>query len=227
MKGYRQFCPVAKAAEILTERWTPLIVRELLCGSRRFNDLRRGVPLMSPALLSKRLKSLESAGIIERRSPGGSSEYQLTPAGEELRPIVETLGVWGQRWARRELTREDLDAGLLMWDVHRGLAADRLPQGRTVIHFELTDAPRAKRRWWLVANDGDVELCLSDPGHDVDLYVITDVKTMTQVWMGDIKVDRAVANELIELHGSPQLARRIGSWLGRSFFAGVERPRHR
>jgi DNA-binding HxlR family transcriptional regulator len=122
-KGYGQFCPVAKASEIFGERWTPLIMRELLCGSYRFNDLRRGVPLMSPSLLSQRLKTLERAGIVERRpDPENKSyEYHLTQAGQELRPVIELLGVWGQRWARKRVEPGDLDPSLLMWDIHRRL----------------------------------------------------------------------------------------------------------
>ena len=116
MSTYGQFCPVAMASEVLTERWTPLVIRELLCGSTRFNDLRRGVPLMSPSLLSKRLKTLERVGVIERRVGSGAQavEYVLTPAGEELRPIIESMGVWGQRWARADVGARQMDASLLM-----------------------------------------------------------------------------------------------------------------
>src|SRR3954453_45254 len=127
MATYGQFCPVAMAAEVLTERWTPLIVRELLCGSTRFNDLRRGVPLMSPSLLSKRLKTLERVGVVER----DGADYRLTPAGGELRPLIEALGVWGQRWSRGDVEAKHYDASLLMWDIHRSIAMDRLPPERT------------------------------------------------------------------------------------------------
>ena len=171
MKGYGQFCPVSKAAEILNERWTILIVRELLCGSRRFNDLRRGVPLMSPSLLSHRLKELQEHGVIERRCLGSTrgGEYCLTPAGEELRPIVMFFGEWGQRWVRSQIREDDLDAGLLMWDMRRTIDAAAFPPERTAVEFEFFDAPKAERLWWLVVHEGEVELCFDDPGFPVDL----------------------------------------------------------
>src|SRR5688572_22260418 len=136
---YGQFWPVAMASEVLTERWTPLVIRELLCGSTRFNDLRRGVPLMSPSLLSKRLKTLERVGVVERsQSPDSQAvEYTLTQAGEELRPIVEAMGIWGQRWARGDVQARHMDASLLMWDIHRRLVIDALPQKRVVVLFHL------------------------------------------------------------------------------------------
>src|SRR3990172_1670046 len=148
MKGYGQFCPVAKAAEVLGDRWTLLVVRELLCGSRHFNDLRRGVPLMSPSLLSQRLKQIERAGIIEREPDRQNKQgmvYQLTAAGHELTPVVMMLGNWGKRWARSDLKREDLDPALLMWDMHRRLNTENLPTQRTVLQFEFRDVNTAKR----------------------------------------------------------------------------------
>lgn len=222
MRGYGQFCPVAKAAEIVGERWTPLVLRELICGSRRFNDLRRGVPLMSPTLLSKRLKTLEETGIIERRPVGGTVEYRLTPAGEELGPLVEMLGAWGQRWVRSRLGPEDLDASLLMWDMQRTVKPQALPAGRTVVRFEFADAPKSKRLWWLLSEGDAVDLCPVDPGFDVDLYVTTDIRTMTMVWMGERTLSSAITADAIELTGPPALRRRLRSWLGLSAFAGVQ-----
>lgn len=232
MRGYGQFCPVAKAAEIVGERWTPLVLRELVCGSRRFNELRRGVPLMSPALLSKRLKTLEEAGIVERRPVGGIAEYRLTRAGEELRPLVEMLGVWGQRWVRSRLGPEDLDVSLLMWDMQRSVKPQAFPAGRTVVRFAFADAPKAKRLWWLLSDGDAVDLCPVDPGFDVDLYVATDVRTMTMVWMGERTLDDALGADAIELIGPTALRRRLRSWLGLSAFAGVadgsrDRAEHR
>jgi DNA-binding HxlR family transcriptional regulator len=147
MGGYRQFCPVAKAAEIVAERWTPLVLRELLCGSRRFADLHRGVPLMSRALLTQRLRQLEDAGIVQStpKARGRGREYALTQAGRELRPVIEQLGEWGQRWARSQLGREDLDPGLLIWDIHRRVNLDRLPERRVVVRFDFGGVPRACR----------------------------------------------------------------------------------
>ena len=227
MKGYGQFCPVSKAAEILNERWTLLVVRELLCGSRRFNDLRRGVPLMSTSLLSQRLKALQEYGVIERRSAksGRGGEYFLTPAGEELRPIVLSFGEWGQRWIRSQIQEADLDAGLLMWDMRRTIDANAFPTQRVAIAFEFTDVPEKEGYWWLVVEDGDVELCWEDPGTPIDLYVFSDLQTMTQIWMGDISVSEARRQDLIDLQGSRAIIRAMPRWLTRSLFATVPRPR--
>lgn len=223
-KGYGQFCPVAKTSEILTERWTPLVVRELLMGSTRFNDLRRGVPLMSPTLLSERLKQLERAGIVARRVVGDHPEYHLTDAGQELRPIIEMMGVWGQRWARDSMRREDLDVNLLMWDIRRGTRPDPLLPGRAVVRFEFSGAPRGRKHWWLVMENESADLCLTDPGHEVDLRVITDVRTLTAVWMGDVAIGAALRAGDIALEGSAELRRRFPGWLGLSTFGDVERP---
>jgi DNA-binding HxlR family transcriptional regulator len=221
MKGYGQFCPVAKATELLGERWTLLVIRELLCGSTRFNDLRRGVPLMSPSLLSQRLKMLERAGIVTLRRDGAGYEYQLTAAGRELRTVVETLGVWGHRWARTDLDRADLDPALLMWDMHRRLNRERLPAQRTVLRFEFSDVFDKKRVWWLVLRRGEVDVCLKDPGHEVDLHISARVKALTAVWIGDMSLREAIDRGLVKVQGPSPLARQFGSWLALSEFAGV------
>lgn len=224
MKGYGQFCPVAKASEIIGERWTPLVLRELLCGSRHFNDLRRGVPLMSQSLLSQRLKALQRAGIIERVQEDGRAAYTLTRAGEELRPLIEGLGHWGQRWAPSLLEDEDLDAGLLMWDIKRNVDAGWFHEQRTVIAFDFTDVEGCEGAYWLVGSRGEVELCMKDPGFPVDLYVTSDLRTLTSVWLGRYDVGEAVAREDIELHGDRQLATSFRSWFTLSPMAKVERP---
>lgn len=226
MKGYGQFCPVSKAAEILNERWTLLIIRELLCGSRRFNDLRRGVPLMSPSLLSQRLKALQVYGVVERRRLERirGSEYHLTPAGHELRPIVLSFGEWGQRWIRSQIHESDLDAGLLMWDMRRTIDAEAFPSNRVAVAFEFSDIPGKERHWWLVVQEGDVELCWEDPGIPIDLYLFADLQTMTQIWMGDISVSDARRRDLLDLQGSREVIQAIPRWLTRSLFATVPRP---
>lgn len=226
MKGYGQFCPVSKAAEILNERWTLLIVRELLCGSRRFNDLRRGVPLMSTSLLSQRLKALQEYGVVERRPirNGRGGEYYLTAAGRELQPIVMSFGEWGQRWVRSQIHEEDLDAGLLMWDMRRTIDASAFPQGRVAVEFSFSDTPENESAWWLVVEDGEVELCLEDPGIPIDLYILTDLETMTRIWMGDMSLAEARQHDLIELQGSRAVIRALPQWLTRSLFATVPRP---
>ena len=154
MSGYGQFCPVAKAMELLDERWTMLVVRELLLGSAHFNELRRGVPKMSPALLSKRLKTLTRAGVVERAEIDGRTTYSLTPCGKELADVVESLGAWGVRWIG-ELGDEDLDPHLLMWDMRRTIPIEAWPRTRTTIAFQLTGVPSKASRWWLVVADGE------------------------------------------------------------------------
>jgi DNA-binding HxlR family transcriptional regulator len=209
MKSYGQFCPVAKAAEVVAERWTPLVLRELLYGSVRFNDLRRGVPLMSPSLLSRRLKELEQSGIVTRAcaDDGRSVEYHLTPAGHELAPIIDALGLWGRRWLQAHIEKHDLDAGLLMWDIRRKFDPGRLLSARTVIKFEFSGTTSGKRLWWLVVEAGEVELCLLDPGFELDLVVRTHLRTMTEIWMGDRACRDAIKAHDVTLEGDRALVR--------------------
>lgn len=222
-QSYDQFCPVAMAAEILCSRWTILLIRELLAGSTRFNDLRRGVPRMSPALLSQRLKELEAAGIVARRpvkGDAGTFEYAVTRAGEELRPIVMAFGVWGQRWIDSDLTLENLDPSLLMWDMRRNLNCQPMPKRRSTIEFMYPDAPKQQREWWLVVTPGEeVDLCSINPGFDVDLYVSSDLRTMTAIWMGYEPLKKALRAGQVKLTGDKQLAQNIESWLALSPFA--------
>ncbi len=232
MKSYGQYCPVARAAEILNERWTLLILRDLLGGAQRFNEIRRGVPRMSPTLLSKRLKGLEACGlIVRRRAPKtGVVEYLPTPAGLEVAPIIELYGAWGQRWVRNRLGEDELDVSLLMWYLRCGIDRRHFPLGRTVVNFEYTNQPRLSKdnwwvdRWWLIVTDDGIDLCVQDPGYDVDLYVVTDLRTMTKVSMGDIPVREAVRSQAIELQGSRSLAKSFGRWLPRSSHADVAQP---
>jgi DNA-binding HxlR family transcriptional regulator len=222
--SYGQFCPVAKACEVFAERWTPLILREMFMGSQRFSDIHRGVPLMSRSLLSKRLQELERAEVIERTDSGsGYDVYRLTPAGEELRPIVVQLGNWGKQWTRSEMTPRDLDVGLLMWDMRRRIDYQQLPEERVVVHFQYHDAPQNRRRWWLVLNHDEADLCLVDPGLEPDLYVITNVRTMTGIWMGDLSYGTALQTRDLQIEGPAALRARLPSWLRLSMFAEVER----
>ena len=219
--GYKQFCPLAMAAELLCTRWTMVLLRELVAGSTRFNDLRRGVPKMSPTLLSQRLKELEAAGIVERRalkSEKGVFEYRMTEAGSALRPVVDAMGLWGQKWIEARLSLRNLDASLLMWDMRRNLNPTPLPEGRSVIQFLYPELPLSKRSWWLVVEgDGAVDLCWSDPGFEVDLYVSTDLRTMTSIWMGLTTVGRE--RDRIVLTGDQAIAGKMQAWLGLSPFA--------
>lgn len=225
--SYKQFCPVAMAAEILCTRWTIVVLREFMAGSTRFNDLRRGVPRMSPALLSRRLKELEAAGILCRKKIVGEpvvSEYQLTAAGSELKPLVEAFGVWGQRWVETKLSMAHLDVSLLMWDMRRNLNPSPMPKRRSVIHFKYADLPAATRSWWLLVEPGaGIDLCSIDPGFDVDLYIATDLKTMTAIWLGLENVRGAVSAERLLLTGDRRLAGDMQKWLGLSHFAAVRK----
>ncbi|HEU4370193.1 MAG TPA: helix-turn-helix domain-containing protein [Methylomirabilota bacterium] len=229
MKGYGQFCPVAVACEIFAERWTPLILRELLCGSRRFNDIRRGVPLISRSLLTQRLRELEEGGVLSSRplAGGRGREYSLTRAGEEFRAVVDGLGAWGQRWAIKQFDPDNLDVSVLMWNVRRGIDLDRLPAGRTVVRFELRGvAARCKgmRTWWLVLQRPEVDLCLKDPGFDVDLVVVADVAAIARVWMGQLTLAQAVRAGGMRVEGSRPLIQALPGWLRLSHYAHVERP---
>ena len=226
--SYGQFCPVAMAAEIFCTRWTPLIMRELLCGTRRFNDLRKGVPRMSPSLLSKRLKELEQAGIVETVPRGAAgTEYRLTAAGEELRDIVMALGKWGHRWVDSQHALQKLDPSLLMWDMRRNLDPTPIPPRRFTIRFRYPELPAGRRAYWLVVEKSDVDLCREDPGHEVDLYVETSVRIMTMVWMGltTIRAERDAGR--LHLEGDAQAAKSMQQWLGLSPFAKEQNQRSR
>ena len=212
MAGYGQFCPVAKAMELLDERWTMLVIRELLCGSRHFNALRRGVPRMSPTLLSARLKTLTRAGIVERYDEGRQVTYVLTPAGEQLRPIVEALGQWGLRWVP-ELGDEDYDPHLLMWDLHRNVDLDATPPSRTVLRFIFTDVAAEERNWWLVIDSEGVDLCRFDPGHAVTGNLETDLRTLTRIWRGELTWAQAQRAGALHVDGPSQVARSLPRWL--------------
>lgn len=221
--GYGQFCPVSMASEILCSRWTTLVVRELLAGTTRFNDLRRGVPRMSPALLSKRLKELEKAGVVAVvRRNGGTAEYHLTPAGEELRDVIMGLGFWGARWVESQLSLRNLDPSLLMWDMRRHLNPEPLPPHRCTIQFLYPELPEKQKNWWLVI-DGDVDLCSFDPGFEVDLLVRSSLKSMTAIWMGLARVSAEIDAGSLELDGDPSIARAMQQWLGLSPFAVATR----
>lgn len=223
MPRYGQFCPIARAANVLCERWTPLILREFMLGSTRFNDLQRGVPLMSPSLLSKRLKQLEVEGIIERRPGDGGRgvHYRLTEAGRNLEPIIMMMGNWAQEWSERGLRIDELDVNLLVWDMQRTVKPDQFPPGRTTVELEFTDLPATRARWWFVCDSNEVELCPVDPGFDVSLYVTTDLRTMSEIWIGHKRVEDAIDAGSLDLHGTAALRQRFGTWLRMSPFAVV------
>lgn len=213
MKSYGQFCPLAQASQLLCERWTLLVVRELIAGSTRFNALKKGVPLMSPTLLSERLKRLSAAGVIEVTGSKGNYTYNLTAAGLELRPIVQLLGAWGHRWSRSNLNKGDLDAGLLMWDMRRSINPAVFPKYRVVVQFGYPDAPKGLKDWWMVSEEGEVDLCLNDPGHEVDIVINCALKTMTSVWICEESFRGAVKKGRIEVLGNSKLIKKLQEWL--------------
>ena len=224
MKGYGQFCPIAKACEALGERWTMLLIRELLCGSRRYNDFKRGLPLISPTMLSQRLSTLLGRGLIERKRSNDqkSWEYHLTQAGRELEPIVMGLGEWGARWVRSQMSKNDLSVELLMWDMRRTINCAALPQRRIVLHFEFKDLDKKFNNWWMLAENNVIDLCIDDPGFDSDVTFVSDLRTMTQLWLGDTTLSGARSSGKLDVSGSSALTRNIPKWLVFSGFSSIK-----
>jgi len=224
MTSYGQFCPVAKASELLGERWMLLILRELLLGTHRYSEFQRALSRISPSVLTKRLKQLESAGIIVRKSQQGRKGHDcfLTPAGKELAPVVEHLAVWGMRWARGQLTDDELDVEFLMWDIQRRLDLDKLPDGETVFCFMFDELAHFKH-WWLVVAGGEIDLCTENPGKDVDLYIKTTVRNMIEIWEGDTDLKTAQKKKLLTSQGDRMLARSMPDWLGINPYADIRR----
>jgi DNA-binding HxlR family transcriptional regulator len=219
---YGQFCPVAVASEIFAERWTPVILRELVLGSRRFNDIQRGVPKISRALLVKRLRELVAHGIVD----SGNGEYRLTEAGQELGEVVVHLGTWGARWTA-PARRDRLDAKLLTWDMRRRIAVDKLPEKRVVVRLDFRGVPvghKAPKTYWLVLERPEVDLCIIEPGFEVDVFVDADLASLTKVWLGEVPIRQAIREGGIKLTGDRQGVRDFPSWLLLSTLAAVPRP---
>ena len=219
---YHQFCPVAKAMELLDERWTLLVVRELISGSEQFNQLRRGLSRMSPSLLSRRLTQLERAGLLERHVEGGTARYRLTRAGQELRPVIEAVGAWGIRWVG-ELGDQDLDPKLLLWDMHRNVVSEAVPPGRTVVGFHFPDVAAGRRDWWLLLEPEQADVCDSDPGLDVALRVEASLRALVAVWLGDRSWADVLRSGEVVVRGPDELRRGFPQWLRLSSFAQVPR----
>ena len=213
MKSFGQFCPLAQATQLLCERWTLLLVRELIAGSTRFSELQKGVPLMSPTLLSKRLRQLCESGVVTKSGEGSKTTYELTKAGRELTPVVQLLGAWGHRWVQTSLVVEDLDASLLMWDMRRSVSCDEFPARRVIVQFEYPDASKGATDWWLVSENGEVDLCLTEPSGEVDIVIRSALATMTAVWTCQITFKEAVRKGQIQVYGDPKLVKKLQVWL--------------
>lgn len=223
MAGYGQYCPVAKAAEILGEKWSILILRELCLADQTFNNLRRGMPLISPTLLSKRLKTLMTHDVIRRYENDNGVYYALTAAGLELKELIMQLGVWGQRWVRSDYSKPDLDASLLMWDMHRTINTEPFPMAQRVIQFEFIGVPARDRFYWLVVANRSVDVCRKNPGFDVDLRIQCPLQEFTAFWMGEISLRALERANKIRMEGDAQLRKTMEKWLCGSTFSAVER----
>jgi len=212
MAEYHQYCPVARASEILADRWTPLIVREMLAGSSHFNEIRRGLPGISRSLLVSRLRHLEDNGVVERKPSARSNfaEYGLTEAGASLKEVFDRLGAWGARWAFRDPAEDELNPELLMWKIHQRIDKSKLPSRRIVVQFDL--AGRKRRSFWLVLEKSEVSVCLKPPGFDTDLVLATDVSLLYRVWLGRVDYNTAVARRGIVLDGPRYLTRALPQW---------------
>ncbi len=229
-RSYGSFCPVAQASEVVAQRWVPLILREIMVGYHRFNEIRHALPLISPSVLSQRLRTLEDDGVIRRQRDAEGVTYHLTPAGEALRPIVDLLGHWARKWVTRDYRSYELDPGVLMWSLRRHVVVAEFPIGRTVVHFQLEGAPRLRRYWWIVVQRGeeeDVDVCMTDPGHPVTLTVVGKLRTLVDVLMGDEQLDEAQRRGGLMLEGERELVRRFDRLFefdGSESFTGGGRP---
>jgi DNA-binding HxlR family transcriptional regulator len=227
MRSYGQFCPIAKAAELFCERWTALILRDLAAGATRFAQLKRGVPLASPTLLSRRLKELEREGVIVRRrsDTGRVWTYHLSAAGKEFAPIIHALGVWGRRWSRRELAKREINLTLLMWALEISVRPEVFEARRCVVQLTFSDQPEGTEHWWFVNENGGAELCVKAPGFEVDLYLETTLADMIHLYRGDMSVASALAQQRLKAHGVGWARRVLSRWLAPSGFAHVKSKR--
>ncbi len=221
--GYQQFCPIAKAMEVLGEKWTFLIVRELLLGSSRFNEFQRGLPLISPTLLTKRLASLEAHGILVKKAIKGQKGYEYFPTEscKELYPVMEQIGIWGMRWAQSQLTDEDYDLTLLMLYMEKSIQPEKLIGNETVIRFNFTDVHNYPN-WWVVVEGESIDVCVHDPGKEVDVYFNVAVKDMCDIWMGQISYKQAIKEGILNVVGHSSLTRNIETWIKPSVFSGIK-----
>ena len=225
---YNQFCPIAKGAEIVATRWTPLVLRELMCGGRTFNDIHRGVPLMSRALLVERLRQLEEDGVVERRERYGGKghDYRLTGAGEALRPVIETIGQWALAYGHDRIENGDHDSVVLMWGLHRRVDRSLLPPGRTVLRFELSGVARSSRSvklYWLLLTRAEVDVCTKDPGFPVDVTISGPIASLIEVYLGYVTWAHATRKDL-RVRGHQTVTSKVERWLRLDLVVGRDLP---
>ena len=222
MRGYGQYCPVAKAAEVLGERWTLLVLRDLAEGAHRFGELTHGLPTMSRTLLSQRLRALERDGIVERRiAADGHPEYWLTSIGEDLKPALMSLGDWAARNYSRDPVRRELDARVMLSWIVRETRRDALPPGRFLVRFEFR-APRVSTNW-LLSEEREPSVCTEDPGFEPDLVVTTDLVTLNRLFAGRVGLSASLRAGTLSLDGTPTAVRNFSKWFGYSPFAETTR----
>ena len=219
---YGQFCPLAKASEILGERWTLLVIRELISGANSYTELQRGLGRISPSVLSSRIKTLVEHGIVEKVEVESAPRYRLTQAGMELAPIIESVGGWGQRWVRSRMTRDELDVELLMLHLQRNFDAGAFPKARAVVGFVFSDLRGALRCWWLLLDDGNIELCAQHPGRAEDVTLTCTLRTLSEIFIGNTTLKAALGAERLQVNGPQKLLRNMQQWLVLSPFAQVQ-----
>ena len=219
---YGQFCPVAKATEVLGEKWTILVIRELLMGGTRFNELQRGLSMISPTILTKRLNALADQGLVVKKKIPGQKGYEYFPTQscKELLPVIKGLGDWGMRWTLGNLKETDYDVQLLMLYLQRSILVDKLVGKETVIRFKFTDINDAPD-WWLIAADTKVDVCTKDPFKDVDVYLTSSIRTFVDIWMGQLPYKKAVRESQIKVIGPTAMTNNIFSWMDMSMFADL------
>ena len=225
-KGYGQYCPLALAAELLCERWTMLVISRIIDGCTRFNEIHRGVPKISATLLSQRLAQLEHAGLIERRplESGRGSSYELTDAGRDLDPIIMNLAAWGQKWAR-DMEHEDLDPAFLAWSMHTRINADVMPDHRIVMEFAFSGTHKGFSRFWLVVENGKVDMCLKYPGYEVDVTVSAEIRRFVEAWRGFRDLRKEIRAGKIRVEGPVAYRKALPDWLMLSGLATFARKR--
>jgi DNA-binding HxlR family transcriptional regulator len=217
---FGQFCPIAKATEIIGEKWMILILREVLMGSTRFNELQRGLSMISPAVLSKRLSSAVDYGLILKKKLPGQKGYEYLPtkAAKELLPIFIELGNWGMRWTREHLTEKDFDVDFLLLYLQRSIQPENLPGKETTIRFSFTDLEH-QPNWWILVRNDEVDVCTIDPGREVDIYFTCSAKCMSDIWMGETSYKKEIANKNLKLVGPRVLTRNVTDWMSNCMFA--------